>query len=93
MAETKSNERAADGGEMGVLSEGGHVPSLSARAKTAFSVSIVPHSFETFTEYKQRKTSVGHPEVVNTPQHNVRGAFVAGMRMHAGTARDSPTVD
>ena len=49
MAETKRNERAADGGEMGVLSEGGHVPSLSARAKTAFSVSIVPHSFETFT--------------------------------------------
>ena len=38
MAETKRNERAADGGEIGVLSEGGHVPSLSACAKTAFSL-------------------------------------------------------
>jgi len=47
--ETKWNELAVNGGEMGGLPEGRHVPSLSARAKTAFSDSIVPHSFETFT--------------------------------------------
>ena len=49
--ETKWNERAADGGEMRVLPEEKHVPSRSARAKTAFSCSIVPLSFETFTDY------------------------------------------
>ena len=47
--ETKWNERAADSREMRVLPEEKHVPSHSARTKTAFSCSIVPLSFETFT--------------------------------------------
>ena len=43
------SERHESGGEVDVLCKGQHVLSSAARAKTAFSCSIVPHSVETFT--------------------------------------------